>query len=72
LTAQRSIELEGLPDRVRLFGQYDRNLSAIESALKVRSTPTATVWWLPARLPTSTVRSAWFDGFYRLRWTALI
>jgi phosphate starvation-inducible protein PhoH and related proteins len=35
LTAQRSIELEGLPDRVRLFGQYDRNLSAIESALKV-------------------------------------
>ena len=35
MTAQRSIELEGLPDRVRLFGQYDRNLSAIESALKV-------------------------------------
>jgi phosphate starvation-inducible protein PhoH and related proteins len=35
LTAQRTIELEGLPDRVRLFGQYDRNLSAIESALKV-------------------------------------
>jgi phosphate starvation-inducible protein PhoH and related proteins len=35
LTAQRTIELEGLPDRVRLFGQYDRNLSAIETALKV-------------------------------------
>ena len=35
MTAQRTIELEGLPDRVRLFGQYDRNLSAIESALKV-------------------------------------
>jgi phosphate starvation-inducible protein PhoH and related proteins len=33
--AQRSIELHDLPDRVRLFGEYDRNLSAIEEALDV-------------------------------------
>jgi phosphate starvation-inducible protein PhoH and related proteins len=35
LTAQRSIDLAELPDRVRLFGEYDRNLSAIESSLGV-------------------------------------
>jgi phosphate starvation-inducible protein PhoH and related proteins len=35
LTAQRSIDLGDLPDRVRLFGEYDRNLSAIESSLDV-------------------------------------
>jgi phosphate starvation-inducible PhoH-like protein len=35
LTAQRSIDLHDLPDRVRLFGEYDRNLSAIESSLDV-------------------------------------
>jgi phosphate starvation-inducible protein PhoH and related proteins len=33
--AQRTIALDELPDRVRLFGEYDRNLSAIESALDV-------------------------------------
>jgi phosphate starvation-inducible PhoH-like protein len=35
LTAQRSIDLHELPDRVRLFGEYDRNLSAIETSLDV-------------------------------------
>jgi phosphate starvation-inducible PhoH-like protein len=35
LTAQRSIDLHDLPDRVRLFGEFDRNLSAIESSLDV-------------------------------------
>ncbi len=35
MTAQRSIDLHDLPDRVRLFGEYDRNLSAIESSLGV-------------------------------------
>jgi phosphate starvation-inducible PhoH-like protein len=35
LTAQRSIDLAELSDRVRLFGEYDRNLSAIESSLDV-------------------------------------
>jgi phosphate starvation-inducible PhoH-like protein len=35
LTAQRTIDLGDLPDRVRLFGEYDRNLSAIESSLDV-------------------------------------
>jgi phosphate starvation-inducible protein PhoH and related proteins len=35
LTAQRSIDLGELSDRVRLFGEYDRNLSAIESSLDV-------------------------------------
>jgi phosphate starvation-inducible protein PhoH and related proteins len=35
LSAQRSIDLHDLPDRVRLFGEYDRNLSAIESSLDV-------------------------------------
>jgi phosphate starvation-inducible protein PhoH and related proteins len=35
LTAQRSIDLGELSDRVRLFGEYDRNLSAIESSLGV-------------------------------------
>jgi phosphate starvation-inducible protein PhoH and related proteins len=34
-SSQRSIELHDLPDRVRLFGEYDRNLSAIEEALDV-------------------------------------
>jgi phosphate starvation-inducible PhoH-like protein len=33
--SQRSIDLHELPDRVRLFGEYDRNLSAIESSLDV-------------------------------------
>ncbi|MBV8148352.1 MAG: PhoH family protein [Candidatus Eremiobacteraeota bacterium] len=33
--AQRTIPLDDLPDRVRLFGEYDRNLSAIESELDV-------------------------------------
>jgi phosphate starvation-inducible protein PhoH and related proteins len=33
--AQRSIDLGELSDRVRLFGEYDRNLSAIESTLGV-------------------------------------
>jgi phosphate starvation-inducible protein PhoH and related proteins len=32
---QRSIDLHELSDRVRLFGEYDRNLSAIESSLDV-------------------------------------
>jgi phosphate starvation-inducible protein PhoH and related proteins len=32
---QRSIDLGQLSDRVRLFGEYDRNLSAIESSLGV-------------------------------------
>lgn len=35
MTAQRSIDLGDLPDRVRLFGEYDRNLSAIENSLDV-------------------------------------
>jgi phosphate starvation-inducible PhoH-like protein len=35
LRAQRSIHLGDLPDRVRLFGEFDRNLSAIESSLDV-------------------------------------
>ena len=35
MTAQRSIDLHELSDRVRLFGEYDRNLSAIESRLDV-------------------------------------
>jgi phosphate starvation-inducible protein PhoH and related proteins len=35
LTAERFIDLHELPDRVRLFGEYDRNLSAIESSLDV-------------------------------------
>jgi len=35
LTAHRTIDLRELPDRVRLFGEYDRNLSAIESSLDV-------------------------------------
>ena len=35
MTAQRSIDLGELSDRVRLFGEYDRNLSAIESSLDV-------------------------------------
>jgi phosphate starvation-inducible PhoH-like protein len=35
LTAQRSIDLGELSDRVRLFGEFDRNLSAIESSLDV-------------------------------------
>lgn len=35
MTAQRSIDLHRLSDRVRLFGEYDRNLSAIESSLDV-------------------------------------
>jgi phosphate starvation-inducible protein PhoH and related proteins len=35
LTPQRSIDLGELSDRVRLFGEYDRNLSAIESSLDV-------------------------------------
>jgi phosphate starvation-inducible PhoH-like protein len=34
-STQRSIELNDLPDRVRLFGEFDRNLSAIEEALDV-------------------------------------
>jgi phosphate starvation-inducible PhoH-like protein len=32
---ERAIDLHDLSDRVRLFGEYDRNLSAIESALGV-------------------------------------
>jgi phosphate starvation-inducible protein PhoH and related proteins len=35
LTAERSVDLHNLPDRVRLFGECDRNLSAIESSLGV-------------------------------------
>ena len=35
MTAQRSVDLGELPDRLRLFGEYDRNLSAIESSLDV-------------------------------------
>ena len=35
MTAQRSIDLGELSDRVRLFGEYDRNLSVIESSLDV-------------------------------------
>jgi phosphate starvation-inducible PhoH-like protein len=36
LTVETSVDLHALPDRVRLFGEYDRNLSAIESTLDVR------------------------------------
>ncbi|MEO6834512.1 MAG: PhoH family protein [Candidatus Tumulicola sp.] len=35
MSVERSVDLHDLPDRVRLFGEYDRNLSAIESALEV-------------------------------------
>jgi phosphate starvation-inducible protein PhoH and related proteins len=35
LSAQRSIDLGELSDRVRLFGEYDKNLSAIETSLDV-------------------------------------
>ncbi len=35
MTVQRSIDLGELADRVRLFGEYDRNLSAIETSLDV-------------------------------------
>lgn len=35
MTAQRSVDLGELSDRLRLFGEYDRNLSAIESSLDV-------------------------------------
>ncbi|MGA8574527.1 MAG: PhoH family protein [Candidatus Cybelea sp.] len=35
MTAQRSIDLGRLSDRLRLFGEFDRNLSAIESSLDV-------------------------------------
>jgi phosphate starvation-inducible PhoH-like protein len=34
-TTQRVIDLSGLTEHVRLFGEYDRNLSAIESTLSV-------------------------------------
>jgi phosphate starvation-inducible PhoH-like protein len=34
-TVQRSIDLQRLPDRVRLFGEYDRNLSALEETTGV-------------------------------------
>jgi phosphate starvation-inducible protein PhoH and related proteins len=33
---RRTIDLASLDDRVRLFGEYDRNLSAIEEQLEVR------------------------------------
>jgi phosphate starvation-inducible PhoH-like protein len=35
LSTERSVDLHDLADRVRLFGEYDRNLSAIESSLDV-------------------------------------
>jgi phosphate starvation-inducible PhoH-like protein len=35
LTVERSVDLQQLSDRVRLFGEYDRNLAAIESNLEV-------------------------------------
>jgi len=35
LSTNRSVDLHDLPDRVRLFGEYDSNLSAIESTLDV-------------------------------------
>ena len=35
MDTERSVDLHELPDRVRLFGEYDRNLSAIESTLDV-------------------------------------
>lgn len=35
MIVERAVDLAGLPDRVRLFGEYDRNLSAIESKLGV-------------------------------------
>jgi phosphate starvation-inducible protein PhoH and related proteins len=35
LSVERVVDLHELPDRVRLFGQYDRNLNAIESSLGV-------------------------------------
>lgn len=35
MNAQRSIDLHALLDHVRLFGEYDRNLSVIESSLDV-------------------------------------
>ncbi len=35
MTTERSVDLHELPDRVRLFGEYDRNLSAIEASLDV-------------------------------------
>ncbi|MBV8491512.1 MAG: PhoH family protein [Candidatus Eremiobacteraeota bacterium] len=34
-TTERSVDLHDLSDRVRLFGEYDRNLSAIETSLDV-------------------------------------
>jgi phosphate starvation-inducible PhoH-like protein len=35
LSVERSVDLSELPDRVRLFGEYDRNLTAIETSLGV-------------------------------------
>ncbi len=35
MRTERAIDLDGLTDQVRLFGEYDRNLSAIEAALAV-------------------------------------
>ncbi|HTA38911.1 MAG TPA: PhoH family protein, partial [Candidatus Acidoferrales bacterium] len=34
-TIERSLDLRGLTDRVRLFGEHDGNLSAIESGLAI-------------------------------------
>ncbi|HTV93769.1 MAG TPA: PhoH family protein [Verrucomicrobiae bacterium] len=34
-TSQRTVDLSDLQDRVRLFGQFDQNLSALEDALRV-------------------------------------
>lgn len=35
MTAEGSVDLNDLPDRVRLFGEYDRNLTALETSLNV-------------------------------------
>ncbi|HEU5480525.1 MAG TPA: PhoH family protein [Candidatus Tumulicola sp.] len=35
MSVERTVDIHELPDRVRLFGQYDRNLNAIESSLGV-------------------------------------
>jgi phosphate starvation-inducible protein PhoH and related proteins len=34
-TSQRTVDLSDLEDRVRLFGQFDQNLSALENGLRV-------------------------------------
>lgn len=35
MSAESTVDLNDLPDRVRLFGEYDRNLTALETSLNV-------------------------------------